>query len=240
MREVSERIRSGVKRLVTEKREGVNNRSSSCEPLISGAISSALCVIHKSKRLFKSSRIAVLTPSTDYPFFLTTQYMNFMNTFFTAQKMDVMMDVAVRKSENSSDDGTSSILRQGCDITGGSYLSVPKPEALLQYLMVSILFRDSYSCSHTFSPFSGSCFQIRRRGKTWSCLTKQQSDRKPHVSVTDGLWTSVMSAPSVYQVCVSFSFQKLCPDINSPLFFSIPLFPFTVFCTFSPICSTCR
>lgn len=97
----------------------------------------ALCAINKRRQEFLSSRIAVLTPSADHPFFLTTQYMNFMNAFFTAQKMDVMIDVAVGKA-NSSDDASSSILRQGCDITAGSYLSIPKPEALLQYLTVSI------------------------------------------------------------------------------------------------------
>lgn len=120
--------------MVSEKREASGGWD---EPLISGAICSALCAIHKRKQDFLCSRIAVLTPSVDYPFFLTTQYMNFMNAYFTAQKMDVMIDVAVRKGSGSTDDSSSSILRQGCDITGGSYLSVPKPEALFQYLIVS-------------------------------------------------------------------------------------------------------
>ena len=96
----------------------------------------ALCAINKARQRFKSSRIAVLTPCVDHPFFLTSQYMRFMNAFFTAQKMDVMIDVAACKwpVASGSEESGSSILRQGCDITGGSYLSVPKPEALLQYL----------------------------------------------------------------------------------------------------------
>lgn len=133
-----EEITKGVKDVISSTKKRLNGRADrgSDEPLISGAISLALCAIHKRRQEFRSSRIAVLTPSADYPFFLTTQYMNFMNAFFTAQKMDVMIDVAVSKAD-SGDDSGSSILRQGCDITGGSYLSVPKPEALLQYLTVS-------------------------------------------------------------------------------------------------------
>ena len=131
-------ITKGVKDIISETKKRLNGRADrvSDEPLISGAISLALCAIHKRRQQFLSSRIAVLTPSADYPFFLTTQYMNFMNAFFTAQKMDVMIDVAVSKADGG-DDTSSSILRQGCDITGGSYLSIPKPEALLQYLTVS-------------------------------------------------------------------------------------------------------
>lgn len=140
-------ITKGVKEVISSTRQRVNGRGNkvSDEPLISGAISLALCAIHKRKREFLSSRIAVLTPSADYPFFLTSQYMNFMNAFFTAQKMDVMIDVVVSKAESGNDDTSSSILKQGCDITGGSYLSIPKPEALLQYLMVSaFLFLRSF------------------------------------------------------------------------------------------------
>lgn len=132
-------MRKGVKDVIWSTKQRLNGRADrgSDEPLISGAISLALCAIHKRRQEFLSSRIAVLTPSADYPFFLTTQYMNFMNAFFTAQKMDVMIDVAVSKADTGDDSSSSSILRQGCDITGGSYLSIPKPEALLQYLTVS-------------------------------------------------------------------------------------------------------
>lgn len=145
-RAVMDEITKGVKEVISSTRQRVNGRSNkvSDEPLISGAISLALCAIHKRRGEFVSSRIAVLTPSADYPFFLTSQYMNFMNAFFTAQKMDVMIDVVVSKSETGNDDTGSSILKQGCDITGGSYLSIPKPEALLQYLMVSALLPSDF------------------------------------------------------------------------------------------------
>lgn len=133
-RDVMSAMEKGVRDLVCEKHE---SKGGSDEPLISGAICSALCLVNKSKKDFQSSRIAVLTPSVDYPFFLTSQYMNFMNAYFTAQKMDVMIDVAVSKGTTGGSEDSSSILRQGCDITAGSYLSVPKPEALLQYLVVS-------------------------------------------------------------------------------------------------------
>lgn len=135
-RDVMCAVEKGIRDLVSEKKRQPSGGSD--EPLISGAICSALCAIHKRKQEFLCSRIAVLTASVDYPFFLTTQYMNFMNAYFTAQKMDVVIDVAVRKGSGSTDDSSSSILRQGCDITGGAYLSVPKPEALFQYLVVRL------------------------------------------------------------------------------------------------------
>ena len=143
------------------------------EPLVSGALSLALCALHKQRRRFLSSRIAVVTPTADHPFFLTSQYMNLMNAFFTSQKLDVLIDVAACKwPGGGADDSGSSILRQGCDITGGSYLSLPKPDALLQYLMVGVLpqvlvARRVTSTAHpnlaSLSSCSGSCFRTKRR-----------------------------------------------------------------------------
>jgi transcription initiation factor TFIIH subunit 3 len=102
------------------------------EPLISGALSIALCKINRKKEQFDSSRVVIITPSSDHPFFLTSQYMSFMNAFFTAQKMDVVIDVAT--ANNEAEDSSNSILRQACDITQGTYLRIPNQKALLQYL----------------------------------------------------------------------------------------------------------
>lgn len=75
-----------------------------------------------------NSRILVTTASEDS----TSQYMNYMNVFFTAQKQGVLLDVC-------SFDHDLSLLQQGCDITGGMYLKVPQIAALIQYLMVSFI-----------------------------------------------------------------------------------------------------
>lgn len=63
-----------------------------------------------------------------------SQYMNYMNVFFTAQKQNVVIDVC-------SLDQHLSLLQQGCDITSGLYLKVPQVQGLLQYLLV----RTEYS-----------------------------------------------------------------------------------------------
>lgn len=62
-----------------------------------------------------------------------SQYMNYMNVFFTAQKQNVVLDVCAL-------DQHLSLLQQGCDITNGLYLKVPQISALLQFLLVSLLF----------------------------------------------------------------------------------------------------
>ncbi|XP_025832586.1 general transcription factor IIH subunit 3 [Agrilus planipennis] len=99
------------------------------ESLLAGAIAMALCYIH---RIHKSkppgckinSRILVLTASGDS----ASQYMNYMNVFFTAQKQNVVIDVCAI-------DQHLSLLQQGCDITNGMYLKIPQLQGLLQYLL---------------------------------------------------------------------------------------------------------
>lgn len=70
-------------------------------------------------------RILVVTGSNE----CASQYMTYMNVFFTAQKRSVVIDVCAL-------DKNLSLLQQGCDITGGQYLKVPQLEGLLQYLLV--------------------------------------------------------------------------------------------------------
>ncbi|XP_043664091.1 general transcription factor IIH subunit 3 isoform X1 [Vespula pensylvanica] len=99
------------------------------ESLISGALSMALCYISRISQDKEGdekfySRILVITASNDS----TMQYMNYMNIFFTAQKMGVILDVC-------SLDQELTLLQQGCDITGGNYLKVPQLNGLLQYLL---------------------------------------------------------------------------------------------------------
>lgn len=102
------------------------------ESQLAGSIAMALCHIN---RLLKSrtpglgrvnTRILVITGSNE----CASQYMTYMNVFFTAQKKSVVIDVCAL-------DKNLTLLQQGCDITGGQYLKVPQLEGLLQYLLVS-------------------------------------------------------------------------------------------------------
>ncbi|VEN43594.1 unnamed protein product [Callosobruchus maculatus] len=87
------------------------------ESLLAGAIAMALCYI-------LNCRILVVTGSDCS----ASQYMNYMNVFFTAQKKSIVIDVCAL-------DQHLSLLQQGCDITGGLYLKVPQLQGLLQYLL---------------------------------------------------------------------------------------------------------
>lgn len=69
------------------------------------------------------ARVVVMTASGA----TASQYMNYMNAFFTAQKMGVPVDTCMVDRE-------SGLLQQGADITGGLYLKVPNLESLFQFL----------------------------------------------------------------------------------------------------------
>ncbi|KAJ8974168.1 hypothetical protein NQ317_013125 [Molorchus minor] len=99
------------------------------ESLLAGAIAMALCYIARIQRTKPpgaklNSRILVVTGSGSS----ASQYMNYMNVFFTAQKQNVVIDVCAL-------DQHLSLLQQGCDITNGLYLKVPQLQGLLQYLL---------------------------------------------------------------------------------------------------------
>lgn len=72
-----------------------------------------------------NARILVVTGSLE----CASQYMTYMNVFFTAQKLGVVIDVCAL-------DKSLSLLQQGCDITGGQYLKLPQLDGFLQYLLV--------------------------------------------------------------------------------------------------------
>ncbi|CAH0555092.1 unnamed protein product [Brassicogethes aeneus] len=99
------------------------------ESLLAGTIAMALCYIARMQRIKSpgikiNSRILLVTGSSDS----ASQYMNYMNVFFTAQKHNVVIDVCAL-------DQHLSLLQQGCDITGGLYLKLPQLQGLLQYLL---------------------------------------------------------------------------------------------------------
>lgn len=99
------------------------------ESLLAGTMTMALCYIARMNRIKApgtriSSRILVVTGSNE----CASQYMTYMNVFFTAQKQNIVIDVCAL-------DKALSLLQQGCDITGGQYLKLPQLEGLLQYLL---------------------------------------------------------------------------------------------------------
>ncbi|XP_076055541.1 transcription factor B4 [Oratosquilla oratoria] len=100
------------------------------ETLLSGAISRALCYIKRmelelsiTKKI--SSRILIVKSSGD----TSGQYLNYVNTYLTAQKNGTAIDVCVFGND-------CGLLQQGADITGGVYHKVTQVEDLMQTLLL--------------------------------------------------------------------------------------------------------
>ncbi|PBK74556.1 Tfb4-domain-containing protein [Armillaria solidipes] len=110
-----------------------------------GALTKALCYVNRvalastissdntSQPLEATSptdpRILILSVSPD----LTTSYIPIMNAIFSAQKLKVAVDACQIY-------GTDSVfLQQAAHLTGGSYISLERRDALLQYLIMSFL-----------------------------------------------------------------------------------------------------
>nr|ACO14744.1 General transcription factor IIH subunit 3 [Caligus clemensi] len=93
---------------------------------LSGSLAMALAYINRKRKESPElrARILILTASGD----TASQYMNYMNVFFTAQKLNVLLDACMLQSD-------SPLLQQGADITGGLYFNVPDLAALLQFLL---------------------------------------------------------------------------------------------------------
>lgn len=157
------------------------------------------------------ARILVVRAAED----TAAQYLALMNAVFTAQKLRVPIDACIIPPTTTTLAGTtedplrqssstmalresshSSLFQQAADLTGGTYLSVPRPACLLQYLTSVFLPRaemrsrlilpDSRSTSLGVD-FRAACFCHRK----------------------------LVDLAYVCSVCLS------------------------IFCSFSPICSTC-
>lgn len=129
--QVEKNVKTSLQKLI--KREALAaremNQPTVCDTLIAGAVAMSLCYINRLTKELPAgekmnSRILIITGSGES----ASQYMNFMNVFFTAQKQGVLIDVC-------SLDQDLSLLQQGCDITGGLYLKVPQLAGLVQYLL---------------------------------------------------------------------------------------------------------
>ncbi|XP_028680490.1 general transcription factor IIH subunit 3 [Erpetoichthys calabaricus] len=104
-------------------------RGQQTDTLLAGSLAKALCYIHRVTKQLEAgqemkSRILVIKAAED----CASQYMNFMNVIFAAQKQGVLIDACVL-------DADSGLLQQACDITGGLYLKIPQTKSLGQYLL---------------------------------------------------------------------------------------------------------
>lgn len=179
---VTDIIRSGVIDLMRGSQMTTTN-----ECLLASALGMALCKINNMKKL--SSRILVASCSmqvASYPW----QYMNLMNSFFAAQKMNVPIDGCVYMKDESK---RGSILEQGCDLTGGHFLNIPDISGNLEYLLW--IFLPSTSSRDTLL-----LPERRKATHRAACFCHR----------------NIIDIGYVCSVCLS------------------------IFCTFSPICSSCQ
>ncbi|KAI0081256.1 transcription factor Tfb4 [Panus rudis PR-1116 ss-1] len=111
-----------------------------------GAITKSLCYINRMNAVAAATtsnsqstsedpnvlpdpRILIISVSPDH----SSSYIPVMNSIFSAQKLKVTIDVCkIYGPENV-------FLQQAAHLTGGSYIHLDRPEALLQYLTMSFL-----------------------------------------------------------------------------------------------------
>lgn len=175
-------VRNGIVDLI---KNSPSVASSDC--LLASAIGSALCKINNMKTI--PSRILVASCSMQVGSY-SWQYMNLMNSFFAAQKMNVPIDGCVFMKEEAK---RGSILEQGCDLTGGHFLNVPDISGNLEYLLW--IFLPNTSTRETLL-----LPEKRKATHRAACFCHR----------------NIIDIGYVCSVCLS------------------------IFCTFSPICSSCQ
>lgn len=178
---ISDAIRVGIIDLIKNSPTVASN-----ECLLASALGSALCKINLSKHL--ESRILVVSCSIQVGSY-ASQYMNLMNAFFAAQKMNVPIDGCVHMREETK---LGSILEQGCSLTGGHYLNIPDIAGNLEYLLW--IFLPSTTLRETLL-----LPERRKATHRAACFCHK----------------NIIDIGYVCSVCLS------------------------IFCTFSPICSSC-
>ena len=134
--------------------------SPSSPPLLSGALSLALCHINRLKRSYPKLRARVLCVSVSMD--SSASYIAMMNNIFSAHKLAVPIDSLVLHTTHSL------FLQQAASLTAGLYLHLPSPTAsLLQHLLVTFL-PDVASRAHlllshpTAVDYRATCFCHRR------------------------------------------------------------------------------
>ena len=121
-RQVEVSVRTKLAQILSKELQGNIVRQS----LVAGGLCMALSYINRylNERENRKARILVLTASGA----ASVHYMNYMNAFFTAQRLGVTIDSCVLERD-------SGLLQQGSDITGGRYFRLDKIEKFLQVLM---------------------------------------------------------------------------------------------------------
>ncbi|KAK7588237.1 hypothetical protein V9T40_005482 [Parthenolecanium corni] len=109
--------------------QNAKNEIVNTEPLIGAACAKSLCYISRLIREADAgetlnSRILIITGSDNE----CDKYVRFMNIIFTAQKLNITIDVCSLEHDIA-------LLQQACDITEGIFFKVPNLSALLQYLL---------------------------------------------------------------------------------------------------------
>lgn len=195
--EVFHRVLNTIKsnlEIMTENSSQLSQSEShrnSSSPLMSGAIAMALCLIQRFKDDHNCSRIVIMSCTSDQSNSYASQYMNFMNCFFTAQKLGVTIDACIAGDDSYTT--STSLLQQGCDLTDGTYLKVANISSLLEYLLWCLL-PESTTRSKLVLP-------VRQKvSHSAACFCHR----------------NIIDIGFVCSVCLS------------------------IFCSFSPICSTCH
>lgn len=191
---MNDQVSAGLKAFV-EENAGSADLGVTNDSVVAGAMAMALCYINKIRKtnlsLYPSdddgeasspARILIIKGANDS----SSQYLNFMNAVFTAQRQNVVVDSCVLGK-------VSSLLQQAADITGGICFNVPSLAALTQYLMWVFLPRPGLRHKLSLPPsehvdYRAACFCHR----------------------------NLIDVGFVCSVCLS------------------------IFCAFSPICSTCH
>lgn len=175
-------LRTGIVNLIKGSPTIMSN-----DCLLASALGTCLCKINTTKKL--PSRILVASCSMQVGSY-AWQYMNLMNSFFAAQKMNVPIDGCVFMKEEAK---RGSILEQGCDLTGGHFLNVPDIAGTLEYLLW--IFLPSTKVRETLL-----LPEKRKATHRAACFCHR----------------NIIDIGYVCSVCLS------------------------IFCTFSPICSSCQ
>ncbi|GAV03002.1 hypothetical protein RvY_13493 [Ramazzottius varieornatus] len=128
-RMVNEAVLNSVRNILTrELSKETQNSESSHETVFIGALSRSLCYIHRLQReapkgQLVNGRVLVIETGLDS----SSHYMHFINTIFTAQKMNIKMDACVLGED-------SVLLQQAVDLTGGLYVKVDNAAGIAQVL----------------------------------------------------------------------------------------------------------
>ncbi len=133
-------------------------------PLLSAALTTALCRLHRAMRAHPrvQPRMLVLHATADS----AAQHLATMNALFAAQKLGVLIDAVLLRTHSHS-----MLLQQAAHLTGGLYLharsGTPAQRALVQYLITSCL-PDRYARQLLSTPPQG---ELETRARCF--LTKQ-------------------------------------------------------------------